>query len=72
MYTTSKARHVKGVSLSIGGYLDWMKRSASFIYPVTIMASRSFVNGNQKFCDIFYDDLWIDTPTQISIRPFFF
>jgi phage shock protein PspC (stress-responsive transcriptional regulator) len=46
MYTTSKVKHVKGVSLGIGGYLDWMKRSASFIYPVTTMASRSFVNGD--------------------------
>ena len=41
-----KAKHVKGVSVGIGGYLDWMKRSASFIYPVTIMGSRSFVNGD--------------------------
>jgi hypothetical protein len=49
MYTTSKAKHVKGVSLSIGGYLDWMKRSASFIYPVTTMVSRSFVNGDKNF-----------------------
>jgi hypothetical protein len=46
MYTNSKAKHVKVVSRSIGGYLDGMKRSASFIYPVTIMANRSFINGD--------------------------
>jgi hypothetical protein len=44
--TSKTNKTCKSVSLCIGGYLDWMKRSASFIYQ---MASRNFGNGDQKF-----------------------